>query len=135
MTNSDGSGFSKLTVERDSLAEQAGPIAKQFSAKMKNRKLFEKKTTCRACLNGKKKKLTCAECQGLGQWLTFAFNLGAEKQVKDLLYNGLKLPKRTREGKLSSDEEALQSLLADDTSGFVKLALRYAKLKTIRGIY
>jgi DNA polymerase I len=79
--------------------------------------------------------LTCASCRGAGAAEHFAFNLASPKQLADVLYNGLKLPKRSRKGKVTTDEEALKSLLSYDKSGFVAGALRFAKLSTMREIY
>jgi len=39
-------------------------------------------------------------------------NVGSPKQMKDFLFNELKLPPRTKGGKLTSDEDALRSLMA-----------------------
>lgn len=62
-------------------------------------------------------------------------NLGSDHQLKDILYGALRLPRRTRDGHATTDEEALQSLVALDTSGLVLLALRYGKLATMSEIY
>lgn len=111
------------------------PLISKVQSKLSCTNLYYKHPVCKACRNGKKKRLTCAACGGVGKFTEFAFNLGSEKQLKDVLYNGLKLPQRTQDGKVVSDEEALQSLVALDTSGFVQSALRFAKLDTMRGIY
>jgi len=97
--------------------------------------LFHHDTVCPSCHNGKNKKLSCAQCGGQGKFYTVTLNLGSEQQLKDLLYNGLGLPERTQDGKVTTDEEALQSIVALDQSGIVKLALRYGKLDTQRSIY
>lgn len=65
----------------------------------------------------------------------WTLNLGSPKQLAELLYVALRLPRRTRDGKVTADEEALQSVLALDSSGLVALALRYAKLATMAEIY
>lgn len=62
-------------------------------------------------------------------------NLGSPHQLKDILYGALRLPKRSSGGVVTTDEEALQSLVALDKSGLVMLALKYAKLSTMREIY
>src|SRR3990167_10074746 len=128
----------RLAALTSAAAEQRAavePIIKDISSKLSATKLYYKHKVCTSCRNGSKKRQTCAACGGIGKFSAFVFNLGSVKQLKDVLYNGLKLPKRTRDGKLVSDEEALQSLVALDTSGFVQSALRFAKLDTMRGIY
>jgi DNA polymerase-1 len=104
-------------------------------ARLKERKLFWKRKVCKTCRNGKKKRLTCQACLGAGAAENFSFNLASPKQLADVLYNGLRLPKRSRKGKVTTDEEALKSLLSYDKSGFVTGALRFAKLSTMREIY
>ena len=53
----------------------------------------------------------CEVCKGEGSWETFNYNPSSNDQTKEILYNVLKLPTRTKRGELSSDEEALKSLL------------------------
>jgi len=53
----------------------------------------------------------CAQCSGQGQWETFNYNPGSDDQTKEILYNVLKLPKRMSKGSLTSNEEALKSIL------------------------
>lgn len=77
----------------------------------------------------------CAVCKGKGKLESFHFNMSSHAQLKDVLYNGLKLPLRTEKKKVTTDEEALESLLSHDKSGLVVLALRYGKLDTMRSIY
>ena len=114
---------------------EGGPLVPPLREKLERPNLFWKTRTCKGCRNGCKKRLSCEECKGVGKFEDFAFNLGSEAQVKDVLYHGLKLPQRSREGSVTSDEEALKSLLSFDKIGFVKLALEYAKLTTMREIY
>ena len=111
------------------------PIIAEIASKLSATNLYWKHKVCKSCRNGSKKRQTCVACGGIGKYSAFAFNLGSEKQLKDVLYNGLKLPKRTQDGKLRSDEEALQSLVALDKSGFVLAALRFAKSDTLREIH
>ena len=128
----------RLAALTSAAAEQRAavePLISEIASKLSATRLYWKHKVCTSCRNGSKKRQTCAACGGIGKFSAFVFNLGSEKQLKDVLYNGLKLPKRTRDGKLVSDEEALQSLVALDTSGFVQSALRFAKLDTMRGIY
>jgi DNA polymerase I len=124
-----------LSEEADALTAQAEPIVAGLRGKLKRPDLLWKRKVCKACRNGKKKRITCATCNGAGQSEGFTLKLGSGHQLKDILYNGLKLPRRSMKGKVTTDEEALQSLLALDRSGLVKIALRYAKLATMREIY
>lgn len=124
-----------LTAEADKQRQAVEPIIESIKDRLTALNLYYATKVCKSCRNGKKKKLTCTACNAVGKFTTFAFNLGSEKQLKDVLYNGLRLPKRSRDNKVVSDEEALQSLLALDSSGFVAAALKFAKLDTMRGIY
>lgn len=124
-----------LTTAADQYRESVRPVIEQVKPRLKAAQLYYKHPVCRSCRNGSKKRLTCAACGGAGKFERFTFNLGSEQQLKDVLYNGLGLPKRTQDGKLRSDEEALQSLMALDRSGFVEAALRFAKVDTLREIY
>lgn len=54
----------------------------------------------------------CEECDGVGQWEEFDFNPGSNDQVKDLIYNVLRLPKRYDSGTLSVNEDSLTSILS-----------------------
>ena len=124
-----------LEEKRAPIQAEAEPLVPPLREKLERPNLFWKPRTCKGCRNGCKKRLSCEECKGVGKFEDFAFNLGSEAQVKDVLYHGLKLPQRSREGSVTSDEEALKSLLSFDKIGFVKLALEYAKLTTMREIY
>jgi DNA polymerase I len=97
--------------------------------------LFWDERVCSACHNGKKKRLTCEACRGAGKFYSVRFNLDSPLQVADVLYRALGLPPRHSEGKETTDEEALQSLLALDDSGLVRAVLRFRKLATMREIY
>lgn len=99
--------------------------------KLPRANLFARKWTCKACRNGSKKKLLCEACNGVGrkEWLGFSPTSG--DQVKILLYDVLRLPERTMDGKRRSDEDALKSLLAHDTSGVVAKLLTLAKHSTM----
>lgn len=97
--------------------------------------LFYEERTCKACRNGRVKRLTCTACGGAGKFYSVEFNLDSPQQVADLLYSALNLPQRTRDGKVTTDEEALQSLLALDSTGLVRTVLRFRKLATMREIY
>ena len=49
--------------------------------------------TCSTCRNGKKKRLTCEECKGIGQWAErVSINPGSPIQIADWLHRHLKLP-------------------------------------------
>src|SRR5207302_7269089 len=124
-----------LTEEATRLQLAAQPIVEGAIEKLKRRDLVEWWDRCTVCHNGKNKHLTCEACGKLGRTRVFSFNLASEKQLKDALYKGLALPTRTRDKRVTTDEEALESLLALDKSGLVQLALRHAKLDTMRAIY
>ena len=79
----------------------------------------------------------CAKCGGAGESFRTEFNPASPEQVKIVLYDLLKLPKRTKDGKLTTDEEALKSLLADaspEAREFIVALLRLGKLDTMRSI-
>src|SRR2546426_140350 len=124
-----------LTVEADAIRERVLPIVEGVQGRLKEKELLWETRVCRSCRNGKKKRLTCQACSGAGKSTTFCFNLASPRQLADVLYAGLKLPHRSRDGHTTTDEEALKSLLSYDKSGFVAQALRFAKLDTMREIY
>jgi len=125
-----------LSAEADKLQEQAqNVLSEDVWDRLERPDLFYEEKVCKDCHNGRKKRLTCGLCGGQGKAYVTHLNLGSERQLKDLLYNGLGLPERTTNGKVTTDEEALQSLVALDTTGLVRLALRYGKLDTQRSIY
>src|SRR2546422_11508688 len=124
-----------LQMEADRLQQEAEPLVAPLRAKLKRPDLMWERRVCKACHNGKLKRQSCPACAGAGSVEHFHFNCGSAPQLKDVLYNGLKLPRRTRAGKDTTDEEALQSLCALDPSGLVRLMLRHAKLDTMREIY
>lgn len=124
-----------LEAEGAAVLEKVAPLVETVKPRLQERKLLWETKVCRGCRNGSKKRLTCPSCKGEGKRTTFVFNMKSQRQLADVLYNGLKLPRRSRAGHTTVDEEALKSLLALDSSGFVSLALRYAKLDTIREIY
>lgn len=127
--------FEALRGEAQVLREKALPVVEGVATRLKERDLMWDTKVCRGCHNGKNKKLLCKVCNGLGKFSTFTFNLASGRQLADVLYNGLKLPRRSRNGHTTTDEEALKSLLSHDKSGFVALALRFAKLDTMKEIY
>src|SRR2546428_11043457 len=124
-----------LQTEADRLQQEPEPLVAPLRAKLKRPDLMWERRVCRSCRNGKLKRQSCPACAGVGSAEHFHFNCGSAPQLKDVLYNGLKLPRRTRAGKDTTDEEALQSLCALDPSGLVRLMLRHAKLDTMREIY
>src|SRR5512146_1573694 len=124
-----------LAGEADALTAKAEPIVVALRPKLKRADLLWKRKVCKVCHNGKKKRTSCTSCSGAGSAEAFLLKLGSGHQLKDILYNALRLPRRSQGGKETTDEEALQSLLALDKSGLVALALRYAKLATMREIY
>src|SRR3989454_3186934 len=124
-----------LQTEANHLQQEVEPLVAPLRAKVKRPDLMWERRVCTACHNGKLKRQQCPTCAGAGSAEHFHFNCGSAPQLKDVLYNGLKLPRRTRAGKDTTDEEALQSLCALDPSGLVRLMLRHAKLDTMREIY
>ena len=124
-----------LGGEADRLRLSVQPTVESMKERLQQKDLMWVTRTCKGCRNGSKKRLKCEECKGAGKFVDFTFNLASPKQLADVLYNGLKLPRRSNHGKVTTDEEALKSLLALDKSGFVATALRYAKLDTMREIY
>jgi DNA polymerase I-like protein with 3'-5' exonuclease and polymerase domains len=124
-----------LTLEADAIRERVKPAVEAVKDRLRERELLWKTKVCKSCRNGKKKRLTCGACATAGKHTTFSFNLSSGRQLADVLYNGLKLPHRSRDGHTTTDEEALKSLLSYDKSGFVANALRFAKLDTMREIY
>lgn len=73
----------------------------------------------------------CVKCDGVGKRKSLTFNPDSDEQIKIVLYELLALPKRTKDGKLRSDEDALKTLLGDDTTGLVMALLQIAKLSSI----
>ena len=124
-----------LTTQAETLQVEAQPLIEALKDKLKRPALYFKSSVCKSCRNGKKKRVGCAACAGVGKFERFECNLGSDHQLKDILYNALRLPARSRGGSITTDEEALQSLVALDKSGLVMLALRYAKLATMAEIY
>lgn len=124
-----------LAGEAAVIREQVRPQVEALKEKLRETKLLWKTTTCKSCRNGSKKRIACSSCSGAGKSTVFTFNMASGRQLADVLYNGLRLPRRTRDGHVTVDEEALKSLLAIDSTGFVASALRFAKLDTMREIY
>ena len=122
-----------LTPTKERLNATVAPLL--AAASVDTTRLFAEKWTCPACRNGKKKRVGCAACGGAGQRVWLEWNPGSEKQTKVVLYELLRLPKRTADGKLVSDESALKSLLAHDRHGVVTNLLAFAKAKTMRAIF
>lgn len=124
-----------LTDQAATLQAEARPLIEALKDKLKQPQLYWKYPVCKSCRNGSKKKLTCAACGGVGKYAHFKANLGSSDQLRDILYTALKLPERRNYGVVTTDEEALQSLMPLDKSGLVTLALKYAKRDTMRAIY
>lgn len=79
----------------------------------------------------------CAKCSGAGASERAVFNPGSTQQIAVVLYDVLRLPKRTQGGKVTTDEEALKSLLAEaspDAASLIRGLLRLGKLDTIASI-
>lgn len=83
---------------------------------------------------GKPQLAPCAACDGVGQRTDIVFKPSSPDQLRIVLYNVLKLPKRMAGGKLTTDEAALKSLVAFDKSGLVPKLLELRKLSTMRSI-
>jgi len=130
------------------------PLLKE-AKRIPDKHLFRDKWTCACCRDGKvksqacwgcagfekmptKKQIVgiihltpCRMCSGVGRGEEWSFNPSSPSQVKIALYNLLRLPKRMKKKKLSSDEEALKSLVQYDQSGFVKALLQVVKTTTM----
>ena len=76
----------------------------------------------------------CTKCNGAGAFERLVFNPASPEQVKIVLYDLLRLPARTKDGKLTTDAKALKSLLAEakpDAHAFIMQLLRLTKLDSI----
>src|SRR5260221_12249269 len=124
-----------LSVEVERIRVDVLPIVERGACRLQQRDLIWETRVCKRCHNGKLKKVGCLDCEGVGKHTEFKFNLASKQQLGDVLYNGLKLPRRSNHGSTTVDEEALKSLLALDKSGFVVKALRFTKLDTMRKTY
>lgn len=79
----------------------------------------------------------CAKCAGAGAFERTVYNPASPEQTKVVLYDLLRLPARTKDGKLTTDAKALKSLLAEakpDAHTFIMSLLRITKLDTIASI-
>jgi DNA polymerase-1 len=118
------------------------------------RHLFREKWTCHCCKGGSIKAQACWSCAGYtakpgkralagkilgpcrvcdgeGRRTVDRYNPDSDQQTTIALYTLLKLPKRTRHGKLRVDEEALKDLLVYDRTGLVSELLATNKAATI----
>jgi DNA polymerase-1 len=80
----------------------------------------------------------CLVCAGLGAFESQRFNPSSTQQLAVLLYDVLKLPRRTSGGAVTTDEEALKSLLAEakpEAAQLIRSVLRLGKLDTMVPIY
>lgn len=123
--------------------------------------LFQEKWTCTCCRGGGAKRLACWTCAGLtqdqgrlkankgklmpcsvcggvGKGTNLTFNPDSPEQVKIVLHELLKLPKRLVKGKVSTDEDSLKSLLVvADTEvarSLIGVLLKLGKAGTMREI-
>lgn len=124
--------------------------------------LFVDRRVCKCCRNGKGKRAACwacakldkkpsatrlaaagitlapcAACDGAGAFSAACFSPSSPQQIAVLLYDVLKLPKRTQGGKVTTDEEALKSLLAEakpEAGSLIRSLLRLGKLDTIASV-
>lgn len=149
-----------LEAEVGRLVDEAEPIVAPWLEKAKNPHLFWSTKACQCCgrrnrencwvcagyIKRPSKKaekaqylaspVPCRVCNGSGDSREYkGFNPGSTQQVIDILHNCMKLPARHQDSKVTVDEEALQSLMALDKSGLVKILLHYGKLDTSRSIY
>src|SRR5574342_660521 len=129
------SRIAALAGEADALTAKAEPLVVALRPKLKRADLLWKRKVCRTCRNGSKKKISCPTCSGAGAAEQFLLKLGSGHQLKDILYNALRLPRRSQGGKETTDEEALQSLPELHKSGHMAHAMRYEKPTTMREIY
>ena len=124
-----------LGAEAERIRESVLPIVEGVQERLQEKDLLWETRVCKRCRNGVRKRVTCVDCGGAGKHTSFVFNVNSKPQLADVLYNGLKLPRRSNHGKTTVDEEALKSLLALDKSGFVERVLRHNKLDTMRKTY
>lgn len=76
----------------------------------------------------------CRKCDGAGSATVVGFNPASPDQLKVVLFELLRLPARTKGGKLTTDARALKSLLAEakpDARAFLLTLLRVTKLDSI----
>lgn len=83
--------------------------------------------------------LVCRRCNGAGAFVATVFNPVSPEQVKIVLYELLKLPPRMKDKKLTTDEKALKSLLAEcdhkpEAHALISQLLQLGKLGTIAEI-
>lgn len=137
-------------------------VLAEHGARLKPEKahLFRERTVCKCCRNGKGKReacwacagfdvkpskkalgttvlAACTKCGGAGAFERTVFNPNSPEQIKIVLYELLKLPARTKDGALTTDEKALKSLLAEAPPlavTFIKQLLRLSKIDTTRSI-
>jgi DNA polymerase I-like protein with 3'-5' exonuclease and polymerase domains len=79
----------------------------------------------------------CAKCSGAGAFERTVYNPASPEQTKVVLYDLLRLPARTKDGKLTTDAKALKSLLAEakpTAHAFITQLLRITKFDTIASI-
>jgi len=145
-------------IEADALAILAEHPERVPAAKAH---LFRERKVCVCCRNGKAKRGACwacagrskkptkreeaglklepcAVCAGAGERVVARFNPSSTQQLAVLLYDVLRLPTRTSGGKVTTDEEALKSLLAEakpDAAKLIRSILRLGKLDTMVPIY
>lgn len=156
----------RAPLETETTAFVCDAVLPKYAERLNGAKahLFRARRVCACCRNGKAKRAACwscagyeksptkkqlAErgprwqlepceaCAGAGASETVVFNPASPEQVRIVLYELLRLPPRTKDGKLTADERALKSLLAeatDDAREFIRKLLRLGKLDTIRAV-
>lgn len=147
---------SDIVVQEILLAKLAGDMTV-----LPKKHLFQEKWTCTCCRGGglkskachtcsgltrregglkanKDKLKPCSPCGGLGKGTTLVFKPSSPEQVKIILHDVLRLPKRMVHGKVSTDEEALKSILAATTDPvaheLIQTILKLGKVDTMREV-
>lgn len=146
---------SEIVVQEILLAKLSGDMTV-----LPKKHLFQEKWTCRCCRGGGAKRLHCWTCAGLakavtnpkkevllpacgvcggvGKGTTLVFKPSSPEQVKIILHDVLKLPKRMVHGKVSTDEEALKSILAATADPvaheLIQTILKLGKVDTMREV-
>lgn len=80
----------------------------------------------------------CKVCNGAGAFESTVFNPNSADQLKVVLYDLLRMPKRMKKSALTVEEKALKSLLAEarttEVRDFIMQILRLGKIDTMRAV-
>lgn len=117
---------------------EAKPTKKQLNARISEMRAMD--TMLDGETNHEYVMQPCAVCAGAGAFESRVFNAGSPQQLGVLLYDVLRLPKRTKGGKLTTDEEALKGLLAEcktkpEAAQLLRAVLTLGKIDTMRAIF